>query len=124
MRVEEGSEATVPPGTVPSAATRFHHHHRSKVLLATDSSAEAELAARAAVEQADRTGSELHMVRVGWLPTYSGRKIRPPARRPVEGKVVGLAATMTLCLPTIRYGPCGTSWPSSWRNPVTPRAST
>jgi hypothetical protein len=68
MRVEKGAEATVPPGTVPSVATRFHHHHQSKVLLATDGSAEAELAARAAVEQADLTGSELHVVRVGWLP--------------------------------------------------------
>ncbi len=95
MRVEKGSEATVLPGTVPSGATRFHPHHPSKVLLATDGSAEAKPAARAAVEQADLTGSELHVVRLGWLPTYSGRKIRPPARRPLEGKVVGLAATMT-----------------------------
>ena len=81
MRVEKGAEATVPPGTVPSVATRFHHHHQSKVLLATDGSAEAELAARAAVEQADLTGSELHVVRVGWLPNLlnagSGHRRRP-----------------------------------------------
>ena len=40
----------------------------SKVLLATDGSAQAELATRAAIELADATGSELHLVHVGVVP--------------------------------------------------------
>jgi nucleotide-binding universal stress UspA family protein len=47
----------------------------AKILLATDGSAEAELAGRAAVELAAGTGSELHMVHVfgivPWYPIYS-----------------------------------------------------
>jgi nucleotide-binding universal stress UspA family protein len=47
----------------------------TKVLLATDGSKEAELAARSAVELADKTGSELHVVHVfgitPWYPAYS-----------------------------------------------------
>jgi nucleotide-binding universal stress UspA family protein len=46
----------------------------AKILLATDGSKEAELAGRAAVELAARTGSELHMVHVfgimPWYPVY------------------------------------------------------
>jgi nucleotide-binding universal stress UspA family protein len=39
-----------------------------KILLATDGSEEADLAARAAVELAKRTGAELHLVHVKLLP--------------------------------------------------------
>jgi nucleotide-binding universal stress UspA family protein len=41
-----------------------------KVLLATDGSEEAELAARAAIEVAEGTGSELHVVYVEPLPDF------------------------------------------------------
>ncbi|CAN5858309.1 hypothetical protein BH23ACT11_BH23ACT11_04920 [soil metagenome] len=41
-----------------------------KVVLATDGSAEAELASRSAVELADKTGSELHIVHVWSPPLY------------------------------------------------------
>jgi len=43
----------------------------TKVLLATDGSKEADLAARTAAELADKTGSELHLVHVFGHP--SGR---------------------------------------------------
>jgi nucleotide-binding universal stress UspA family protein len=47
----------------------------TKILLATDGSTEAELAARSAAELADKTGSELHVVHVfgiiPWYPIYS-----------------------------------------------------
>jgi nucleotide-binding universal stress UspA family protein len=42
----------------------------TKMLLATDGSEEAELATRSAVELADSTGSELHVVYVGPLPDF------------------------------------------------------
>ncbi|MDQ2672192.1 MAG: universal stress protein, partial [Actinomycetota bacterium] len=42
----------------------------TKLLLATDGSEEAELATRSAVELADRTGSELHVVYVEPLPDF------------------------------------------------------
>ena len=46
----------------------------TKVLLATDSSEEADLAARTAADLADKTGSELHLVHVfgitPWYPVY------------------------------------------------------
>jgi nucleotide-binding universal stress UspA family protein len=46
----------------------------TKVLVATDGSREAELAARTAAELADKTGSELHVVHVSgitpWYPAY------------------------------------------------------
>lgn len=38
--------------------------------MATDGSAEAELAARAAVDLADSTGSELHVIHVGVVPNF------------------------------------------------------
>lgn len=48
----------------------------TKVLLATDGSKEADLAARSAAQLADRTGSELHVVHVfgitPWYPAYPG----------------------------------------------------
>jgi len=37
----------------------------TKILLATDGSEDAELALRAAVDTAEKTGSELHVVHVG-----------------------------------------------------------
>ena len=46
----------------------------TKILLATDGSTEADLAARSAAELADKTGSELHVVHVfgitPWYPAY------------------------------------------------------
>lgn len=43
----------------------------TRVLLATDSSPDAALAAQSAVELCERTGSELHVVHVGeYLPTF------------------------------------------------------
>ena len=46
----------------------------TKILMATDGSKEAELAARTAAELADKTGSELHVVHVfgivPWYPAY------------------------------------------------------
>jgi nucleotide-binding universal stress UspA family protein len=39
-------------------------------LLATDGSAEAEAATQVAVEQAEATGSELHVIHVGRLPNF------------------------------------------------------
>jgi nucleotide-binding universal stress UspA family protein len=48
----------------------------TKVLLATDGSREADLAARSAAQLADKTGSELHVVHVfgiaPWYPAYPG----------------------------------------------------
>src|ERR687898_2916408 len=42
----------------------------TRILLATDGSEEAELAALRAVELAESTDSELHVVHVGVLPTF------------------------------------------------------
>jgi nucleotide-binding universal stress UspA family protein len=43
----------------------------TRVLLATDSSPDAALAAQSAIELCERTGSELHVVHVGeYLPTF------------------------------------------------------
>jgi len=42
----------------------------AKVLLATGGSVEADLASLAAVEEAEATGSELHVVHVGRLPNF------------------------------------------------------
>jgi nucleotide-binding universal stress UspA family protein len=42
----------------------------TKILLATDGSKEAEMAARTAIDLADSTGSELHVVYVGRLPNF------------------------------------------------------
>jgi nucleotide-binding universal stress UspA family protein len=47
-----------------------------RILLATDGSEEAELATRAAVELANSTGSELHVVHVKLLPTTLSRSAR------------------------------------------------
>src|SRR5215208_270821 len=42
----------------------------TKILLATDGSEEAKLAARTAIDLADATNSELHMIYVGLLPKF------------------------------------------------------
>jgi nucleotide-binding universal stress UspA family protein len=42
----------------------------TRILLATDGSAEAELAARTAIDLADSTDSELHVVYVGQVPNF------------------------------------------------------
>ena len=44
----------------------------TKILLATDGSQEAALAARTAADIADKTGSELHVVLVGLSAAYVG----------------------------------------------------
>lgn len=52
----------------------------TRVLLATDGSPDAELAARSAVELSGNTGSELHVVHVGeFLPTYLAFTEEEPA---------------------------------------------
>jgi nucleotide-binding universal stress UspA family protein len=50
--------------------TRACDRGPARILLATDGSAEADLASRAAVERAESTGSELHVVYVGQLPNF------------------------------------------------------
>jgi nucleotide-binding universal stress UspA family protein len=42
----------------------------ARILLATDGSAEAELAARTAIDLAESTDSELHIVHVGQIPNF------------------------------------------------------
>jgi nucleotide-binding universal stress UspA family protein len=52
----------------------------TRVLLATDSSSEAALAARSAVELCEKTGSELHVVHVGeYLSTFYAYTEEEPA---------------------------------------------
>jgi nucleotide-binding universal stress UspA family protein len=50
----------------------FFPETTAPVLLATDDSVQAEQAARAAIELADATGSELHLVHVGVVPNFLG----------------------------------------------------
>jgi nucleotide-binding universal stress UspA family protein len=53
----------------------------TKILLATDSSEEAALAARTAVDLADKTDSELHVVYVGeFVPTFFAETEVEPAQ--------------------------------------------
>ena len=62
MEAEVGMEGTgiiLPQTTAP-------------ILLATDGSVQAEQAAQAAIELADATGSELHLVHVGVMPNFLG----------------------------------------------------
>ena len=49
----------------------------STILLAIDGSEETELAIRTAVDLADTTGSELHVVFVGQLPNFL-KKVKDP----------------------------------------------
>jgi nucleotide-binding universal stress UspA family protein len=52
----------------------------TRVLLATDGSPDATLAAQSAVELCERTGSELHVVHVGeYLPTFYAQTEEEPA---------------------------------------------
>ena len=51
----------------------------TKVLLATDGSNEADLAARSAAELADKTGSELHVVHASASPHGTRPTLRQPA---------------------------------------------
>ncbi len=52
----------------------------TRILLATDGSPDATLAARSAVELSENTGSELHVVHVGeFLPTYLAFTEEEPA---------------------------------------------
>jgi nucleotide-binding universal stress UspA family protein len=52
----------------------------TRVLLATDGSPDATLAAQAAIEVCDSTGSELHIVHVGeYVPTYLAYTEEEPA---------------------------------------------
>jgi nucleotide-binding universal stress UspA family protein len=52
----------------------------TRVLLATDGSPDATLAARSAIELCEKTGSELHVVHVGeYLPTYFAYTEEEPA---------------------------------------------
>ena len=52
----------------------------TRVLLATDGSPDATLAAQSAVELCERTGSELHVVHVGeYLPTFYAQTEEKPA---------------------------------------------
>src|SRR5215212_3072818 len=71
----------------------------TRVLLATDGSPEATLAARSAIELCERTGSELHVVHVGeYLPTYFAYTEEEPAElqhtaeRLLEGLVENIQA--------------------------------
>lgn len=68
MRVEDGAKEK--RTSHRTLARRVYERPATKVLLAVDGSAGAELAARAAVEQAGATGSELHVVHVGRLPNF------------------------------------------------------
>src|SRR4051794_32947659 len=51
----------------------------TKILLATDGSEEAELALLTAVDLANRTDSELHVVHVGFAPVPIGAEVAPVA---------------------------------------------
>ena len=59
----------------------------TNILLATDGSEEAELAAQTAADLASKTGSELHVVTVGpFLPTVFAATEEEPARLAREGR--------------------------------------
>ena len=72
----------------------------TRILLATDGSPDAQRAAQTAVELAERTGSELHVVHVGeYLPTYFAQteeepaELRDAARRLLEEEAGRLGST-------------------------------
>ena len=59
----------------------------AKILLATDGSEEAELAARTAADLAAKTGSELHVVHVGQVvPTFLAATEEEPGRTAREAR--------------------------------------
>jgi nucleotide-binding universal stress UspA family protein len=61
----------------------------TKILLATDGSEEAELALLTAVDLANRTSSELHVVHVGFSPLPIGAEVGPVAADPrLQDKVI------------------------------------
>ncbi|QIN80378.1 universal stress protein [Rubrobacter marinus] len=69
----------------------------TRILLATDGSPDASLAARSAVELSNSTGSELHVVHVGeFLPTYFAyteeepAELRQRAREILDGALRGI----------------------------------
>ena len=71
----------------------------ARVLLATDGSPDATLAARSAIELCEKTGSELHVVHVGeYLPTYFAyteeepAELRRNAQRLLEGQSESIRA--------------------------------
>ncbi len=71
----------------------------TRVLLATDGSPDATLAARSAIELCEKTGSELHVVHVGeYLATYFAyteeepAELRRNAQRLLEGQVESIRA--------------------------------
>ena len=65
----------------------------TRVLLATDGSPDAALAAQSAIELSERTGSELHVVHVGeYLPTFYAQTEEEPAQLRADVRVVRLAA--------------------------------
>jgi nucleotide-binding universal stress UspA family protein len=71
----------------------------TRLLLATDGSPDATLAARSAIELCEKTGSELHVVHVGeYLPTYFAyteeepAELRRNAQRLLEGQVESIRA--------------------------------
>ncbi len=89
-----------------------------RILLAVDGSEEAMLAARAAVELAEKTGSELHVVYVGELPVVYRPELhgyqaileehRIAARRQLEEQVERVTATGgSVAQAHLRTGPVG-----------------
>ena len=71
----------------------------TRVLLATDGSPDATLAARSAIELCEKTGSELHVVHVGeYLATYFAyteeepAELRRNAQRLLEGQAESIRA--------------------------------
>ena len=68
----------------------------AKILLATDGSEDAELAARAAISLAEDTGAELHVVHVGEAhpaypaPTVAGPPLPAVHREELENEARGL----------------------------------
>src|SRR4028119_980914 len=84
----------------------------TQVLLATDGSPDATLAARSAIELCEKTGSELHVVHVGeYLPTYFAyteeepAELRHNAQRLLEGQAESIrAAGGTIARTHLRLG--------------------
>ncbi len=85
----------------------------TRVLLATDGSPDAELAARSAVELCERTGSELHLVHVGeYLSTVYAyteeepAELRRSAQHLLDEQAERIRATgATLAQAHLRLGP-------------------
>ena len=81
----------------------------TKILLATDGSEDAELALRAAVDTAEKTGSELHVVHVGPSADYNGGgKGHYKIESPIENTEVYNDATYGVLKLTLH--PSGYDW--------------